>query len=134
MRAIRIHTIMLRPSCCLPVLMLREPIPYMEEVVGMGKELEEAEKTSFIVNLLSSVAMLTSFGGYNPASLGFGAIGRSLVYLGETRQRRAQYPRRRGRTRVHGSAHLWSRHERQGDPRHRKGVPGRETSALDEHQ
>lgn len=68
----------------LPVFMMNESIKYMETVVETAKDIEEAEKTAFIVNLLSSILILVGFGGTALASAGLRTLGRTLVYLAET--------------------------------------------------
>ncbi|KAM0544199.1 hypothetical protein ACHAPJ_011950 [Fusarium lateritium] len=67
----------------LSVLMMEESLDYMETVVEMGKELEEAAKKTFILNLLSAIFAVVSMGGSTLASVGLTSLGRAFVIIGE---------------------------------------------------
>jgi glucose-6-phosphate isomerase len=66
-----------------PVFMLEESAKYMEVVGKTGKEIEEAEKTALIVNLLSALVIVIGLGGSSLVSLGFRTPGRTLAHLAE---------------------------------------------------
>ena len=55
----------------------------MENVVEMAKEIEEAEKKTLILNLLSGFLFLLGGAGSTLASAGMQTIGRIAVYLSE---------------------------------------------------
>ena len=70
-------------AIAMPVFMIKEGLGFMETVVEMGKEIEEAEKKALIVNLLSSLFFLIPVLGSSLGSLGLASLGRALVTFGE---------------------------------------------------
>ncbi|KAJ3528112.1 hypothetical protein NM208_g10365 [Fusarium decemcellulare] len=70
-------------SVSMAILLIRDSIEFMEEVVKMGKEIEEANKKAFILNLLSALFLVVSFGGSTLAAAGLTSLGRAFVVIGE---------------------------------------------------
>ncbi|KAF3348765.1 hypothetical protein VD0004_g3575 [Verticillium dahliae] len=70
----------------LPIFMMYSGLEHMENVVEMGKDIEEANKIALITNLLSAVLLVVGgFGGVaaGAASTGLRLLGRTLVSLSE---------------------------------------------------
>lgn len=66
------------------ILLIRDSVDFMENVVDMGKELEEIDKKSFILNLLSAISLVVSMGGSTTASAGLTSLGRAFVVIAES--------------------------------------------------
>ncbi|KPM44471.1 hypothetical protein AK830_g2091 [Neonectria ditissima] len=71
-------------SVAMSILLIRDSVELMESVVEMAKELEEAEKKSFILNLLSAIFLVIPAVGTTLTAAGLTALGRTFVLLGET--------------------------------------------------
>jgi hypothetical protein len=56
----------------------------MKTVLDMGKEIEEAEKEEFILNLLSSLLMVVGLGGGALVEVGINSLGKWLVRVAES--------------------------------------------------
>ncbi|KAH6693876.1 killer toxin subunits alpha/beta [Plectosphaerella plurivora] len=70
----------------LPVFMMYAGLEHMENVIEMGKKIEEANKIALITQLLSAVLLVIGgFGGVaaGAANAGLRALGRALVGLAE---------------------------------------------------
>lgn len=70
-------------AVAMPVYMIQEGLQYMEKVVEMAKEIKEAEKKAFIINLLSALLFVIPVLGETIGALGLTAMGRALVTIGE---------------------------------------------------
>ncbi|KAL3296053.1 putative fg-gap repeat domain-containing protein [Colletotrichum asianum] len=70
-------------SVSMSILLIRDSVAFLENVVEMGKQLEEADKRSFILNLLSPIFLVVSMGGSTLTSAGLTSLGRAFVAIGE---------------------------------------------------
>ncbi|KAF4905173.1 hypothetical protein CGCVW01_v012945 [Colletotrichum viniferum] len=70
-------------SVSMSIILVRDSVDFTESVVEMGKELEEADKTSFILNLLYAIFLVVSMGGSTLASAGLTSLDRAFVVIGE---------------------------------------------------
>jgi len=67
----------------LPIFMIQAGLEHMDIVVDMAKEIKEAEKISFITNLLSAIFLVIGGAGGVLANAGMRVLGRALVALAE---------------------------------------------------
>lgn len=67
----------------MPALIIQESLDLMEDVVEMAKEIREAEKKAFILNLISALLFILPAAGSALSSIGLSSFGRAIVYLSE---------------------------------------------------
>ncbi|KAJ3951799.1 hypothetical protein N0V92_011781 [Colletotrichum tropicale] len=70
-------------SVSMSIILMCDSVDFMRSVVEMGKELEEADKKSFILNLLSPIFIVISMGGSTLTSAGLTSLGRAFVVIDE---------------------------------------------------
>lgn len=70
-------------AVAVPVFLLQEAIKSMQQVVEIGKKVEEANEKQFIAHFLMAVFFLIPMVGQGLATVGLGTLARILVTLGE---------------------------------------------------